>query len=62
MNEVILCNKYGMIEKCSFPTFDAAIIFARLQMTVFNPIGIRIYFSDGTTAEWNLINKSDCLK
>jgi hypothetical protein len=60
MNTVILVDKFGMIDKINYLNSAEAIKAAKKE--VGNALGIRIFFSDGTSAIWNKLQQSDCLK
>jgi hypothetical protein len=60
MNTVILVDKFGIIDKSNYINATEAIRAAKKE--IGNAFAIRIYFSDGTSAVWNQIQQSDCLK
>ena len=60
MNIVILVNEFGIIDKSNYINSAEAIKAAKKE--VGNAFAIRIYFADGTSAVWNALQQSDCLK
>ena len=67
MNTVIYCDTTGMIETSTFNTAQQAIDDAKITIREYNKmsnvklVGLRVNFSDGTSAVYNNIQKSECL-